>query len=884
LRFADFRNKIKAGVQALKERFSPPPRNQEDNPEEAELKQEFQQRYSDFRALLAANTEALDIMQELENALRGEHPFGMAFIRSRSTALLTSVYKIIRHLNRIAPDTYPELIEVYDDIEEELSTILEKKKHPDLRQELIASLQDIQAAHADYVGSKMANLGELKTALGLQAPNGFVITTAGHAAFFEHNDLQVEINELLQTAEYDFDRQDQTEEGQKRSAYWSELTSRIQSMIRHADIPKDLLHALQKNFSAHFGEGGEAKVAVRSSALGEDVDNTSFAGQYLSVLNVDKDSLPQAYKDVLASKYALQAMNYRYYRGIRDASVLMAVGCMEMIDAAQSGVVYTQSPTSPGDTALIVTAVHGLPKGVVDGSQPADMFILERDEGFTLRSQDIAHKKEKLVLDPGTGVTEAFVQTDAQDVPCLSREQLRTLGAECLKIEAHFGTAQDIEWAFDTQGRLVFLQTRPLSRREAPGEDLQLSTDPLVSGGLSASPGVGYGTVVQVEEDDDLMSFPENGILVSSKSLPKWASVLARAGGVIAEHGSVAGHLANIAREFGVPAIFGLEKATEMLPGGKDITVDADRCRIFEGKIEELLLGRPAKPCPIKGTPVYNLLQEMSKHILPLYLLDPDSEDFKAPNCRTLHDITRFAHEKSVQEMFEFGMKHQFSPRAGKQLKTTVPMQWWVLDLDNGLREEHTGDYVHLDDIQSPPMLALWRGITAVPWQGPPGMDRKGLASVFYQATINPELNETAATNLKAKNYFMISDEFCNLFSRFGFHFSTVEALTGERIRENYIRFQFKGGAADHFRRVSRAQLISRLLEKQGFQTRLDGDSLMARMDNYSAEHLLQRLRILGHLIIHTRQLDMIMQNSNLASGYQKRLEEEIEEVKSLPL
>jgi pyruvate,water dikinase len=58
----------------------------------------------------------------------------------------------------------------------------------------------------------------------------------------------------------------------------------------------------------------------------------------------------------------------------------------------------------------------------------------------------------------------------------------------------------------------------------------------------------------------------------------------------------------------------------------------------------------------------------------------------------------------------------------------------------------------------------------------------------------------------------------------------------------------------------------------------------MARMDNYSAEHLLQRLRILGHLIIHTRQLDMIMQNSNLASGYQKRLEEEIEEVKSLPL
>jgi pyruvate,water dikinase len=209
-------------------------------------------------------------------------------------------------------------------------------------------------------------------------------------------------------------------------------------------------------------------------------------------------------------------------------------------------------------------------------------------------------------------------------------------------------------------------------------------------------------------------------------------------------------------------------------------------------------------------------------------------------------------------------------------------MQWWVLNLEDGFREEVNGRYVHLSQIQSVPMLALWRGITAFPWQGPPSLDRRGFVSVLYQATINPELNETAATNFKVKNYFMISKEFCNLFSRFGFHFSSVEALVGTRIRENYIRFQFRGGAADYFRRVKRTQFVGALLENYGFHVRLREDALVARMDNYEADFLIQRLKIVGHLIIHTRQLDMIMDNDAIAEQYRERMQAELEEVKDL--
>jgi len=853
--------------------------------DETELIRLFQNRYAEFRFLLAANIRALDIMHELERVLHENRPFGMVFIRSRCIALLTAIYRIIRSLDRLAPNTYHDLSTAFDRIEQQIKDSLESRKLPESN-ELTMALHQVQKKHCDLVGPKMANLGELKSALALDIPKGFVVTTAGYAQFFEQNDLQDEINSRIQSAAYDLSGQAQGDlEDKQHSEHttWLELSSQIQNLIQHAELPPQLLQAIREEFTHHFGWQDDIRISVRSSALGEDTAHSSFAGQYRSVLNVDREELPQAYKDVLSSKYTLQAMTYRYHRGIRDDSVHMAVGCLEMIPASVSGVMYTCNPTKSQDDSIIITAVFGLPKGVVDGSQPADTFVLDRNTR-KLHTQHIAHKTEQFVPSQTAGVISTPVQHDFQERPCLNLNQIRRLAEAGVKIETHFAAAQDIEWVITPDDRLVFLQTRPLSSGHGPQKQIQTKVPPLLQGGLTGSPGIGSGKVFHVENDADLVLFPDQAIIVSSKGLPKWAPLLARAAGIITEHGSVAGHLANIAREFGVPAIVGLKGATEQLMNGQIVTLVADAQQVFEGQVDELLEQHAPNAHPMQGHPVYALLQRVTEHILPLYLVDPESTDFQAINCRTLHDITRFAHEKSVQEMFEFGVRHQFSPRAGKQLKTTVPMQWWILNLEDGFREEVEGRYVHLNHIQSVPMLALWRGITAIPWQGPPGLDRKGFASVLYQATINPELTEAAASNFKVKNYFMISKEFCNLFSRFGFHFSSVEALVGQRIRENYIRFQFKGGAADYFRRVKRTEFVGRLLEIYGFQVLLREDSLVARMDNYEQSFLLQRLKILGHVIIHTRQLDMIMDNEHTARQYWERMQAELEEVKGLEI
>ncbi len=836
-----------------------------------QLRMAFKERYHHFKLLLSANKRALQKMADIERAIHGDFDFGMSFVRDRCTSTSINVLQMIKHIDALAPEKYAALYSGYTTITRSINDILNVKP-PHIIEKNVVLIDALDQTMVELVGNKMAVLGELKNRLHLNVPPGFAITTYAYEQFFRETGLRDEINRLIQSADIE-----------KRAEIY-QLSNRIRQQILQTELPAKIASDIQTAWATlQLQVGASLKVAIRSSAIGEDAVGRSFAGQYSSALNVNAEDLLSTYKWVIASKYNPHAMIYRLQQGIRDEDIPMAVGCLKMVDAVAGGVVYSGNPVPSEADAIIINCVWGLPKTVVDGTDACDLFVLSKTAPHALLHEEIREKRVKYQsCETDSGLCRENVESQMASAPSITENQREALTQIALSIEHHNAQLQDIEWAIDSTGDIYVLQSRPLQRKaydgtSKPSSLVAPSETVVAAGGVTASSGAACGKVFFVEKHADAIRFPKGAVLVTRQALPAWAALVDRAVAVVTAQGGVAGHLASVAREFGVPAIFGIGDNLAKLVSGEQITVDADHRTIYAGCVASLLKDAATPRLDFLNRPVYQLLKKAGDWIVPLHLLDPDSRDFKPENCRTYHDITRFIHEKSVFEMFNFGRDHSFPERSGKQLYYRVPMQWWVLNLDDGFTEEVTGKYVKFENIASIPMLAFWEGFAKVPWDGPPAIDRKGLVSVMFQSTTNPALVTGVRSRFAEQNYFMISKYFCSLNSRLGYHFSTLEALVSDRARENYISFQFKGGAADYQRRTGRAQLIGDILAHYGFFVTLREDYLSARLQDENLDYMTTRLAILGYLTLHTRQLDMIMSNPTQVTYYKSKFKADIQ-------
>ena len=335
--------------------------------------------------------------------------------------------------------------------------------------------------------------------------------------------------------------------------------------------------------------------AMRSSALGEDEKGSSFAGLHHSELNVSADHLFDAYKHIVASKYSLPAITYRLNKGFRDEDIVMCVGCLAMLETVAGGVMYSRNPFDLNDDRIVINAAWGLPKAVVDGSVDGDLFVIDRNRPMHVVRREIRTKDRKFTCYPEEGVCRLDITDEnVRNQACLDDQAVLDLAAIAVQLEGHYGTPQDIEWAIDPRGQRFILQCRPLQQMEAlahpstEGAEGPLKDSLLIEGGITACPGIGAGTVHRVDSGLDMLAFPQGAILLTREAHPRWASLLTRAAGVITEHGSFTGHLANVAREFGLPALFGVSGALETLPQGALVTLDAGNRRVHRGRIEAL--------------------------------------------------------------------------------------------------------------------------------------------------------------------------------------------------------------------------------------------------------------------------------------------------------
>lgn len=824
-------------------------------------------RYHHFKMLLAADGENHEIITDIEEALRGERVYGIHFVRGICTQGTTAVFQMIRHLDQLAPGRYQKLFEQFDLIRSKI------EPHIALRNlerggALIIPLSDLNQNHVHQCGAKMTSLAEAGAALGTKVPPGFVVTAEGFRLFMAENGLSQSIEHLFQS----MDKHD--------LSAMHEATARVMQLILDAPLPEALETAILDAHDTLEKQAGYApSLAMRSSALGEDTERTSFAGQHASILNVRRENIIRAYKQVLASKYSPQAKEYRLSRGIRDEDVAMCVGCMCMVKAQSGGVAYSANPMDPEDETISIHSVWGLPKAVVDGTAETDLFHLTR-QPLEIVDSGIALKPEQYVCHEQEGVFR-IPNHDKSSKPSLTPEQVKSVGQMALAAQEHFGHPQDLEWAFDDTGQLYLLQCRPVQQPQTtlchedkanlPPHDIS----PFACGGVTASGGVAIGPVFIVQKEADALNFPDNAILVLPAALPRRASLLQRAAAVLTERGGAAGHLANVARECCIPALFGIRGIVGQVQNGDIVTVDADMCTIYQGSVEPLLSRKRTRKDLMRGSPVQKALAGAARHIIRLRLLDPDSTDFRPRNCQTLHDIVRFCHETAVREMFNFSMSNSYQKAASRQLICDVPKQFWVLNLEDGFNEagqqRHDGR-IQTSEIESIPMRALWQGMTAVPWEGPPPVNARGFLSVMFEATMNPNLNTTRPSDMSMRNYFIIAKNFCSLQSRFGFHFCGAEAMVSERASENYARFHFKGGATNLERRILRGRFIKEILEEYGFRVSLRQDNLRARLEGFGATTMKRRLRILGYMIIHTRQLDMIMTDIDAVTRRKRKI------------
>ncbi len=214
-----------------------------------------------------------------------------------------------------------------------------------------------------------------------------------------------------------------------------------------------------------------------------------------------------------------------------------------------------------------------------------------------------------------------------------------------------------------------------------------IAIEPLLKQGVRAVGGAAGGPVFVLHKEAAIADIPAGGIVVVRQPDSKLVQGHESHCRHLTEVGSPTDHMTILAREFQVPTLVDVTGALESLTTGQEITMDADRALIYPGIIKELLPKSAKKPEPWRDDPLFAKLKKVLTHISPLHLLDPTSPDFQAKSCATLHDITRFCHEKGMDVMFNLDVEQSVQAKGVCRLQSDLPLNLFILDLGGGLLE-----------------------------------------------------------------------------------------------------------------------------------------------------------------------------------------------------
>jgi len=453
--------------------------------------------------------------------------------------------------------------------------------------------EDFSAGDIAAVGGKNASLGEMIATLqgaGIRVPRGFAITTDAYWRLVRHNEIDAEIRAHLEEYDKGIDAAGKA----------------IRALFREASFPEDLaeeIRAAYRELSADY-HSEAVDVAVRSSAVAEDLPEASFAGQLDTFLHIEgEEALLDACRNCYASLFTDRALAYREKRGFDQLEVALSIGVQKMVrsDKAGSGVMFTLDTESGFPDSVLINASWGIGELVVAGAVIPDQYtvfkpLLKEPRCMPIIEKTRGEKAKKMVYARLTEGPLATIETSIaeRNAFVLDDDEILQLARWACAIEDHYERPMDIEWAKDgDSGKLFILQARPETvHSRAPAAALKVyrrtEEGTRLLTGISVGAAIAVGRVVRLTSPEEADRVNDGDILVTEMTDPAWGPIMERVAGIVTDQGGRTCHAAIVSRELGIPAVVGTGEATRVLEQGQMVTMscaEGDEGYVFEGKL-----------------------------------------------------------------------------------------------------------------------------------------------------------------------------------------------------------------------------------------------------------------------------------------------------------
>ena len=468
----------------------------------------------------------------------------------------------------------------------------------------------------ELVGGKNASLGEMLrslTTLGIQVPNGFVVTSEAYDIYINYNNLSEKITEIINKTNVD----DLVE--LKRNSL------KIRNLIKDGEFPDSLkseilnrYHNLSNQFTDSNGQSQDCTdVAVRSSGTSEDLPDASFAGQQDTFLNVrGNHQLIEKIKACFSSLYTDRAICYRKTMGFSDKVIKLAVCIQKMVrsDLGSSGVAFSLDPDSGFKNLVVINSSWGLGEMVVSGQVKPDEFIVFKptlqQEYAAIIDKKIGDKVHKMVYSDDLGKRTKIVHVEQFKQNTFSLEDVKVLQLSkwVSLIEDYYSKKYerwcpvDIEWALDgltnnlyiVQARPETIHSRKINKKEYIEYNLKEKPEKenILTKGIAVGSKISKGKVkivFSMDTREGEEAFQEGDVLVTEYTDPTYEPLMKIASAIITDKGGRTSHAAIVSRELGKTAIVGCENATDVLKNGQEVTADCsvgETGFVYSGELE----------------------------------------------------------------------------------------------------------------------------------------------------------------------------------------------------------------------------------------------------------------------------------------------------------